>query len=254
MMLGMMNDACPSKQDIAFFAEVAPGVPWVVAAHGTYTKADFGYRAIVYSKTGHEESLAGWSRPELIAYFHRGNNLERIDQATWRTLPTFAIAGSWRGVGRVGGDFWKVIRNKKGERAARVPERYPQSNWRNLDVYIALLAPTPEGPAVTTRYEHLREGIQEGEARVVVERAVKDAELRAKLGEDLAARCEEALEEHFRAQQRLRGWTGQAVPHCLSAGTEMGFAWFMSSGWQARTRALFTLAGEVERATGSTPP
>jgi len=249
MMLGMMNDACPSQQDIAFFAEVAPGVPWALAAHGTYMKANFGYRAIVYSRVAHEKSLAGWRQPDLVAYFNRGNRLENTEPATWRTIPTFAIAGSWRGVGRVGGDFWKVIRNKKGERAGRVPERYPQSNWRNLDIYTALLAPTDMGVAATTRYEHLREGVQECEARVVVERAVTDEALRAELGADLAVRCEEALEQHLRAQQLLRGWTGKTGPHCLSSGTDLGTAWFLSSGWEARAEALFTLAGEVERAT-----
>ena len=250
MMVGMMNDACPSEQDLAFFAEVAPGVPWVVAAHGTYTKAIFGYRAVVYLRTAHEKSLAGWSRPELVAYFHRGNRLEDAHSATWRTIPAFAIAGSWRGVGRVGGDFWKVIRDKNGKRVARVPERYPQSNWRNLDIYTALLAPTEVGAAVTTRYEHLREGVQECEARVVVERAVTDEALRAKLGDDLVARCEKALEEHLRALQLLRGWTGKTVPHCLSSGTDLGASWFLSSGWEERAERLFALAGEVERATG----
>jgi len=251
MLLGMMNDACPSEQDVAFLAEVAPGVPWVAAAHGTYLKADFGYRAIVYSKAAHEKSLAGWSRPDLMAYFNRGNRLENTEPATWRTIPAFAIVGSWRGVGRVGGDFWKVIRNKKGQRMSRVPERYPQSNWRNLDIYTALLAPTEAGAAVTTRYEHMREGVQECEARVVVERAVMDEALRGKLGDDLTARCEKALEEHLRAQQRLRGWTGEKVPHCLSSGTELGECWFLSSGWEARAETLFALAGEVERATGA---
>jgi hypothetical protein len=250
MMVGMMNDACPSEQDIAFFVEVAPGVPWVLAAHGTYTKANFGYRAVVYSRAANEKSLTGWRQPELVAYFHRGNRLENADSATWRTIPAFAIAGSWRGVGRVGGDFWKVIRDKDGKRVARVPERYPQSNWRNLDIYTALLAPTEKGVAVTTRYEDLREGVQECEARVVVERAVTDEALRGKLGDDLAARCEKALEEHLRALQLLRGWTGKTVPHCLSSGTEMGVAWFLSSGWEERAERLFALAGEVERATG----
>jgi hypothetical protein len=248
MIIGMMNDACPSEKDIAFFAEVAPGVPWAVAAHGTYTKANFGYRAIVYLRGAHEQSRVGWRQPDLVAYFNRSNRLENTEPSTWRAMPAFAITGSWRGVGRVGGDFWPVIRNKKGQRAARVPERYPRSNWRNLDIYTALLAPTEEGAAVTTRYEHLREGVQECEARVVVERAMLDEAQRETLGEDLAARCEKALLEHLRAQQLLRGWTGERLPHSLSSGTELGECWFLSSGWQERAETLFTLAGEVERA------
>ncbi|NLW50868.1 MAG: hypothetical protein GXY85_08530 [Candidatus Brocadiaceae bacterium] len=248
MLIGMMNDACPSEQDVAFLAQVAPGIRWAVAAHGTYVKADFGYRAIVYVRTGHEKSLMGWKQSEVLAYFNRDNRLESQEPALWRTLPTFALAGSWRGVGRIGGDFWKVIRNKRGERSGRVPERYPQSNWRNLDIYTAVLAPTERGVAVTTRYEHLREGVQEGEARVVVERAVADDALRARLGADLAERCERALMEHMRAQQLLRGWTGERAPHALSGSTDPGTCWFLSSGWQERVERLFDLAGEVEKA------
>jgi len=31
-------------------------------------------------------------------------------------------------VGHVGGDFWEVLKDKKGRRVGRVPQRYPQSN------------------------------------------------------------------------------------------------------------------------------
>jgi len=248
MMIGMMNDICPSAHDLAFFEEVAPKVPWVVGAHGTYTKANFGYRAVVYLTTPQETSLKGWSRPDLVAYFNRDNYLDSVEPANWRTTPGYAITGVWRGVGRVGGDYWKVLRDKKGRRVGRVGERYPQSNWRNLDIYVGLLAPTAEGAAVTTRYEHLREGVQECEARVVVERAATDKATREKLGADLAARCDKALEEHLRALQMLRAWRGYGRIHCLHSGTDLGASWFLSSGWEKRAEELFRLAGEVEHA------
>lgn len=249
MMVGMMSDGCPSKEDVAFFAEVAPDMPWAVAAHGAYMKANFGYQALVYCNTAQEKSLRGWGRPDLLAYYNRDNELENCEPATWRTMPGFAITGVWRGVGHLGGDFWKVFRDKKGQRSARVYGRYPQSNWRNLDIYTAFLAPMPAGPAITTRYEHLREGLQECEARIVVERAVTDNTLRDKLGPELTARCEKALEEHLRALQMCRG-AGQKILHALSGRSDLESFWFVGSGWEARAEQLFTLAGEVERKLG----
>jgi hypothetical protein len=250
MLVGMMNDACPSKEDVAFVAEMAPGIPWAVAAHGAYMKADFGYQALVYCNTAQEKSLMGWKRPDLLAYFNRGDSLDGNEPAIWRTMPGFAITGVWRGVGHLGGDFWKVFRDKKGQRSMRVYSRYPQSNWRNLDIYTAFLAPTPAGVVVTTRYEHLREGVQECEARIVVERAATDEALRARLGADLVARCERALEEHLRALQMCRG-AGQKVLHALSGSTDLESFWFRSSGWEERVENLFAVAGEVEKKLGA---
>jgi hypothetical protein len=252
MMLGMINDAWPNKEDVAFFADVAAGLPWVVASHdqaprGTvFGLAKPGYQSIVYCSTAQEKSLLGWKRPDLFAYYNRDNDLENSEPATWRSMPGFAVTGVWRGVGHLGADFWKVIPDKKGQRSARVYIRYPQSNWRNLDIYTAFLAPTPEGPVITAHYEHLREGVQECEARIVIERAVSDKELKGRLGEDLAARCEKALEEHLRAIHMCRG-AGQKILHALSGRSDLESVWFMTSGWEERAEKLFALAGEVEK-------
>jgi len=115
---------------------------------------------------------------------------------------------------------------------------------------VGLLAPTEKGVARTTRYEQLREGVQECEARIVVERAVRDKALREKLGETLAVECEKALEEHLRAIQMIRGYKGLSQPHALSGRADLETFWFMSSGWEGRADALFRLAGEVEKKVG----
>jgi hypothetical protein len=86
---------------------------------------------------------------------------------------------------------------------------------------------------------------------VVVEGAATDGALREKLGPELAARCDKALEEHLRALQMLRDWPGWGVIHALRSGSDMGASWFVSSGWEQRAEALFTLAGEVEKKLGA---
>jgi hypothetical protein len=253
MLLGMINDACPTKDELDFFAEVAPGLPWTVHAHGVYGKAQVGYKAVVWSpKTPQEKSLMGWKRPDLSALFNRDPEVGNCEPAEWRTMGAFTITSDQGGIGRLGGDFWKVFKDKKGQRSERVYARYPKSNWRNLDIYTALLAPLPEGAAVTTRYEHLREGLQECEARIAIERALSDEALKGKLDADLVARCEKALEEHLRALQLCRG-AGQVRISPPSARAALESYWFLGSGWEGRAEKLFTLAGEVEKKVGREP-
>jgi len=71
-----------------------------------------------------------------------------------------------------------------------------------------LVAPGPNGPLPTERFENLREGMQEMEARAFVEKAVIDPALRAKLGEDLAKKCQQVLDErHWRLRGAFYGGT-----------------------------------------------
>ncbi len=94
------------------------------------------------------------------------------------------------------------------------------------------------GPVPTVRSEAFRENLQEVEARVFIERALTDEATKARLGDDLAARCRSALDERIRM--------------CLYSWAE-GEAWFISSDWCKRTEVLFGLAGEVARKMGREP-
>lgn len=253
-LVGMMNDACPSKDELAFFADIAPDFPWVVHAHGVYTKTNVGYQCTVWGcKHAEEKSLLGWKRPDLSAMFNRDPSLDTCPNSEWRNRCEFAITGDTRGTGRIGADFWKVFKNKNGQRSAYVYNRYPQSNWRNLDIYTSVLAPGPDGLGATNRYEMLREGLQECEARIAVERALTDDKFKGKLGPELVARCEKALEQRLRALQL--GYSGlnnrleenPAYLSNLSGGCVAGHLWYLNSGWEDRAREIFVLAGEVEK-------
>jgi hypothetical protein len=106
----------------------------------------------------------------------------------------------------------------------------------------------------------LREGVQECEARIFIERALLDETLRAKLGDDLAKRCQDMLDERTRCMIRgisslkLTGYWRQLAPLATHGSGGWwnkpgiaGNAWFIGSGWRDRTRQLFALAGEVSR-------
>ena len=105
----------------------------------------------------------------------------------------------------------------------------------------ALLAPGPDGPVSTARFEMLREGAQECEARLVLENALADPTATNKFGGALANRCQEILKERD-AAFRFVCAGGLSRPE--------GWEWYASSGWEDRAGKLFDCAGEVTRALG----
>ncbi|NLW49929.1 MAG: hypothetical protein GXY85_03680 [Candidatus Brocadiaceae bacterium] len=278
MMFGLHHDTWAGRDDVALFNDLAPDVPWAMHSHEghkadakMYGIAQVAYQACVWAVAfsddgtdrgerdkGRITSRMGWNREHLIAQFDR---VTRDDHPNtrWRHLAETCITGSQRGPGRLGAEYWKVVRNARGERASTSFERYPESSWRNLFIASSLIVPGPEGPAAGRRLEALREGVQECEARITIERALYDAERRARLGDDLARRCEEYLHErhmmlwqslwsmqcYYRypeKQERYEGGGWRTMPNVS------GHNWFLGSGYQERNQQLFALAGEVARA------
>ena len=261
MMVGMIPDNWPANEQAAAITEASGGLPWVVHSHGGGGPKPVGYSANVfhvsYLADAPKDRRYGWNRPELVVEFHRFEDLNIWPAATLRNFLELNITGTQRGAGRIGADFWPVVRDKTGQRKGRVWERYPQSQWRNLDLYSYVLAPGPDGPVATNRYEFLREGLEECEARIVLERAMIDDSLKEKLGADLASRCATLLEE--RSRSMIAGVTCLNVgglrvitqPTAYWLNQPAGNAWFLGSGWQARRAKLFALAGEVAAKVGN---
>jgi hypothetical protein len=131
--------------------------------------------------------------------------------------------------------------------------RYPNSHWRNLNLTTSLLAPAPDGPGATNRFEAFREGIQECEARIAIEQALTDPAKKELLGPELANRCEQVLDERLTVmwkslsnlQMNGPGWCN-ALGWRWTPGVA-GHTWFIGSGWQERSARLYALAGEVTR-------
>jgi hypothetical protein len=262
MKLGLMTDVLPSKEEAAFWAKIAPNVPWAVHSHSynfgstLYNLAKVDYRLGIWGvNDATVKSLMGWKRSDLLARFWKQWGFNSFPTSTWRELGEQAICGDQRGVGRLGGDFWDVYRDKSGQRKGFVYARYPQSMWRDLNIYVSLLAPGPKAPAPTQHLVNLVEGVQECEARIVVEKALSDPALKAKLGDALAGRCQGLLDERMRAMQRcfcmLNYWMEGTPAHLGSTGGPAvpSHYWYVGSDWEGREAALFSLAGEVEKAT-----
>jgi hypothetical protein len=287
-MLGLQTDAWASREEHQLFKDLSGGLPWVVQSHEGFCNnwqqmmlpddqlmhgiSKIGYQARVWAVTfsddnadrgrgylGGMKSHRGWSRPDLVAQFDRFSR-ECSSNVYWQHLAETAITGSQRGNGRLGADYWKVIKNKKGKRVARVHERYPESSWLLLTLPEALLAPGPEGPAASDEMEAYRLGVQECEARIVIERALGDREAAARLGADLVGRCERCLaDRHAKMWLSLSDlqlfydypgarWGPSYMAGSWRAGSNVGGShWFLGSGYQERTAELFALAGEVAK-------
>ena len=155
-------------------------------------------------------------------------------------------------------DFWPAIKDKQGERRGYVWEKYPQSMWHSCNLSSHLLVPGPTGPVASTRYEEMREGLQECEARITIEQVLTDDVLRKKLGPDLASRAQQLLDDRIWQMQKacsnmqltgLGYGTYATASHrwYYAYGGSAGHYWYLSSNWQDNAAKLYTLAGEVAR-------
>lgn len=79
------------------------------------------------------------------------------------------------------------------------------------------------------RLECIRQGVQESEARIFIEKVLTYKNLRQPLGEELAERAQKFLDERTR----------------LLIAYSNASEFFAGSGWQNSAEALFTLAGEA---------
>jgi hypothetical protein len=125
--------------------------------------------------------------------------------------------------------------------------------WRNVDLKSFLLAPGPEGAVATVRYEIFREGVQECEARIAIERVLTDEAAKAKLGDELAQRCQTVLDEKLKMAWKGAGGKpddvkGRSWRYELHPDANQ---WFLTTDWQTRSRDLYTLAGQVTDAPSS---
>jgi hypothetical protein len=280
-MLGLLHDTWATKQEVEFFKEITGGMPWVMHSHGgpaegalLYGIAPIGYQAVVWDVRfsddgadahgkgkGFIESFHGWARKVLWSQFDRFSR-ESHPSTRWLCQAEVCITGAQRGPGRLGAEYWMVLKDNRDKRVGRSYERYPESNWRNLIIPEALMAPGPGGAIATNQMEALREGVQQCEAIIVLERALMDEGLKAQLGPDLAKRCAEYLHaRHMMLWLSLsnlqfyytrpgsdKSWeTYSLARNWRNQPNVTGQNWFLSSGYQERTMQLFTLAGEVTK-------
>ena len=107
-----------------------------------------------------------------------------------------------------------------------------------------LVGPGEAGPVPTCRLRMLQEGLQEAEARIFVQDAILDAGPRAKLGPDLAKRCQAACDERTRAFTHMSNYRyndGEGSMPRLRLIPDVAV-------WDDHAVELYRLADEVARA------
>ena len=266
MMVGWMCDSKPSKEEVFFWREVTGDLPWVSHSHwptshpyyyGKVLGSGFktGYMTSIYQVTFPDDPavkrLYGWKNPLLHAQNTRSPPLEMVPHSFCHSMGEINITGGQRGFGRLGGDYWPAIKDRQGQRVGKAYDRYPNSSWLNINLSNSLLAPGPDGAVATTRFEALREGVQECEARIFIETALTDDTLRARLGRPLAARCQAFLDQRTVNIQRS---VANFEVNCYGYYTPWnwvwqegvaGHVWFQSSSWRQSSARLYALAAEA---------
>ena len=253
MALGVPNDSEPTKEVVEFFAKVAPGIPWIRQAHSSRKNlhgAPYSYQCLVWSPRFNVypdvESKLGWKRPDTFLQFAR-NVTDSYPITTFRLIGEMNIIGGQRGFGRLGADFWRVLADKRGRVTGTLCNRWPHVDWRNLTVKTSLLAPGPDGAVATARFEMLREGVQECEARIFIERELESG----RMGGALAGRCRKILHERSKAillglaNHHTTGFEKTNRHGWWNTPGQVGAQWYISSGWRERSGELYRAAAEA---------
>jgi hypothetical protein len=246
-MVGVGGDIRPGKAATEEIKKIAPYARWVLHSHGKANQLNgvpVGYISHVWGVGG---PPPGWKQEWQYTLFPREGVTVTLrwnsQLGAFRMIGEHGLLHGVKGVGRIGADFWNVL----GEKDKRcVVARYPATNWNQLNMTTAtvdMLYPGPNGAASTARFEMLREGVQECEARISIEKALLDKALRAKLGEELAKKCEAILDERAQLIDEAAGKRGQPA---------RGWEWYADeTKWPERTEKLFSAAAEVARAAGA---
>jgi hypothetical protein len=235
------------------FKAAAPELKWTDLAHygarkGNLFGTPYGYVMSVWgNQTPFKSKQWGAGDLPLVLIEHfRADPLIDLRPVSSRGSLYWAAdtaMGGTRGIGPLGADFWNLTAAEKGPRAGTGPlEGY----ITNLSMYgfstAAFLAPGPEGPLTTARFDIFREGLQVCEAHAVIEKALGDPAKRQQLGDALVRRCEELKKE----REQLRGFVGAGERFAQGEG----WKWFETSGWEELAGRLFDCAEQVARAAG----
>jgi hypothetical protein len=283
----MASDMVPDTKELQVLEKASGNLEWIDQGHGGNNVAGakidgispIAYQSYVWNNLypndpdkvrtpqalSHPATAAvyGWKKPLLNVEFRRFGALNGWPLASIHLFPEIEISGGQRGLGRIGADFWAPVRDKRGERRGYVWDRYPQSKWHSCNLSSHMLDPGPDGPVATSRYEVMREGVQDCEARIAIEKVLTDNALKSRLSSTLADSAQKLLDA--RIWEELKAFSGLQLSGRVyttyelknyynvfyyNAGGEAGGIWYNGSDWQDQTQKLFDLAAQVNQAVG----
>jgi hypothetical protein len=230
---------------IRMLAELAPGVGWARGCHRpkgrlpggdpyTFVGSIYGLpRPVQYDRRTHEVrivSLKGWKNPRVHLALPRVMNTVLALKGYalpfgWRLVAERAILAGGRGVCRLGCDYW----------CDAYQEGWAGGGQVGMSI-VGLFWPGRDGAEAGARFEALREGLQETETRIFLERRLEDTAFAAS---PLGKRVAEVLERRVRETLFMPQFV--SVPQISEYYV----------GWRRRVWDLFAVAAEV---AGRTPP
>lgn len=253
VVFGLFQDgAIPGQATVDYLKKIAPYALWADQNHGSQAQirgVKVGYDTTVWnarfpwSRGVDGKSLHGWNRDRIVAQFPRDIGYAKWQSqiVTSRLIGEMNVAGDQRGFGRMAADFWPVLEGPRGR--SSIVARHPNSGWGQLNLRAtSYLSPGPKGSLGTVRFEMLREGMQECEARIAIERAILDK----KVGADLASKCEKLLDE--RVKTIVEAHSGEFADRKIPVE---GMARYAESDWAGAAGRLYDLAGEVAKMSAS---
>ena len=253
LMLGVGADLRPSPQTVAFFQELAPEAKWALFTHGrgdppprdgvqVIRSMLVGYSTMPYIPRSRfplgEHLIGGWNNPFLRTTSMRSPRVYD-PPASWRVLPDSSVRGPYRGLARVGLDYWPLEGTASGERGTGLIARFGTNNVLDINLMRnnarSLTAPGTKGALHTVRLQMLMEGRQRTEARIAIEQALADDEKRGQLDDDLVERARALLNAHL----------------AMLLLSEKDWNWLMTWNLRQHEQHVYETAAAIQSALGS---
>jgi hypothetical protein len=212
-------------------SELVPEVFWARSSHTGQPDATFRLAITSLGRELSAQGLQGWSNPALELLCPRSGSSVLSSNGhsppfTFRLAVHRSLAAGYRGVGRIGADYWGDVffRGYKGSLSGGIAGM-PCSS---------VLWPGREGAEPGARFEALREGIQEAEARIYLEQALA----RNLLDKETAEKARRVLDDHARQTLYISpGRIGVQIHE-------------YAASWQQRSRAILAAAAAAAKTVG----
>ncbi|MFH1022042.1 MAG: glycoside hydrolase domain-containing protein [Planctomycetota bacterium] len=240
-LLGISQDLGIHNGVVQFFKQVFPEAKWHYGAHhrpqspvekGMFALSEYMYVPWAFGSLG-SAPLCSWQKRPVTLISQRIWDYHQPPMVV-RTMVERALLIGDNGAGRMCLDFWPVKGSTKLGAAISLYDRWPESVCAQRRPHMSYLSvPGKDGACSTVKIEMYREGVQEAEARVFLEKAIAEK----KVDGELAAKCLAVL--NARAQFCR-------VVHSRPAPLAAAY----DGGWQQAAADLYRLAAEVAAKSG----
>ncbi len=274
ILIGQPTDSLPLEETVRVFERIAPYASWLLWTHGrghtplqSFDAGEpivqgpgmrIGYYAHPYPPRYRVTPYfaGGWTLNHPVYSSARNYLVKYAAPSQWRNFPNGQLIGHpEHGIGASAGfsfvfmDFWDLEHDE--ERYVHVSRNnFRHSSQPFLRVGTtnmtrrsnpSIVEPGPDGPVGTVRFEMLREGLQETEARVAVERALAQGAL----DEETASEARTLLAKLFDIRYKQGAFRASNTRTDLRSRTDILWGRAEYPQWMELTMQLYDMASRV---------